>query len=89
MSIYYKFKDYSEYIPLFLLGLIFISETEINKHAVIMSCNMLIYIVALIIFFIMIIEFKYKKSTAIYIVLILWCVMVYYKKCLFKNMLKV
>jgi len=87
IDIYYKYKDFLDYIPpLFMFSLIFLNENDIHKQAFKTSCNSVIYIITFTLFFIFLLKLKYGKYTTLSITMLIWFTLVYYKKCIFKNL---
>lgn len=87
IHIYYKYKDFVDYMPpLFLFSLIFLDEIDLHKQAFKTSCNSVIYIITFTLFFIFLLKLKYNKYITLLITMILWVGLVYYKKCIFKNL---
>lgn len=75
-----KYRTYTEYLPIVLLGLLFIADTEIEKHAVKMSCQLTITIFTLLIFFIVAIKFPKAKIIAFITAFVLWVMLIYVKR---------
>lgn len=74
-----KYKSLFEYLPLALVGLLFITEAELEKHALNTSCQIAITIIVLIVFFSIALRFK-NRVIAFCIAIILWVLMVHIKK---------
>lgn len=79
IHIYNKCKYYLDYFPLILLTLFFLTETEIEKHALFTSYQIAITIITLATFYI--ISFRMKNSRlAFLIALLIWVVLIFIKK---------
>lgn len=74
-----KHKKILDYLPLMLLTLLFITEAELEKHAVHLSCQMVITIVCMVVFFIIAINIKNSRVLAFTIALFFWVVLIYAK----------
>ena len=78
---YFKiYKNYLDYLPLMLLTLLFVAESEIELHALNTSCQIAITIITLAIFYIAIMRFKNTKLLALMFAVVVWIVLVYIKK---------
>ena len=81
-----KCKGYLDYLPLMLITLLFIAETELEHHAVHMSCQIAITIITLSIFFIVVINIKDSKVLGFTVALTVWIILIYIKnRCLLKK----
>lgn len=74
-----KYKSLFEYLPLALVSLLFITEAELEKHAINTSCQIAITIIVLVVFFSIALRFK-NKILAFCISILLWVIMVHIKK---------
>lgn len=72
-------KKYIEYIPVALIALLFISETEIERHAI-NSCAQLGVLIVTILSFFLVLFWCRKKYIAFCIALVLWICMMYFKQ---------
>lgn len=77
----FPLRSVMDYIPIILVTLLFISEKELEIHALNMSCQTIISLIAIGIFFITAIKFKKPKVFAFVIAVIFWIMLV----CLRKN----
>lgn len=75
-----KYKDYTEYLPIVLLGLIFITENELEKHALRTSCQISITIVTIIVYFTIAINFPKARIVALITAIALWVLLIYVKR---------
>jgi hypothetical protein len=69
-----------EYIPIILLSLLFIADKDIEIHALNLSCQTIITIVILGIFFMLVLQFGRGKVTSFLIAAVAWVVLVNMKK---------
>jgi hypothetical protein len=77
-----KFKPLFEFIPMFLITILFISENEIEKHVINTSCQLMISLITILILYLMIrnISNNTYKIFAFVLTGIVWVVLVYVKK---------
>jgi len=75
-----KYRQYIEFFPIVLIGLLFITEAEMEKSALNMSCQLTITIVTVLMFFLIVMKFPRSKGVAFIVALVLWIVLVYVKK---------
>jgi hypothetical protein len=75
-----KYKNLFDYIPLLFLTLFFVTDAEMEKHAVHTTFQMIIRISCLFVFYIMIIYYKHPKSIALIIAILLWIILTYTKQ---------
>lgn len=75
-----NYRKYTEFLPIILIGLLFVSEAEMEKNALNMSCQMTITIVTVLIFFLIALKYPKAKMIAFFIALVLWIVLVCIKK---------
>jgi len=68
-----------DYIPLALITILFIAETEIEKHAMNFSCQTAIMVFTVVVFIILITKLKQDRLLAFVIVIFLWLTLVYLK----------
>jgi uncharacterized membrane protein YecN with MAPEG domain len=76
------FKRYTrmgEYIPVILVGLLFVAEEQLRVHALHISCQLAITIVCAVLFFTVLFYCGTHKYTAFAITLFLWVILVYLK----------
>lgn len=66
-----------------LIGLFFITESELEKHAVHMSCQMSITIITLAIFFMVLYQLKLGKYIAMILAAVTWIIMITIKRRFF------
>jgi hypothetical protein len=69
-----------EYIPVVLITLLFIAETELEAHATNMSCQLCTTIIAVVVFYSICMNFKNAKNIALMISVLIWVILVYIKK---------
>jgi hypothetical protein len=74
-----KYKTLFEYLPLVLVGLLFKTEAELEKHAINTSCQIAITIIVLVVFFSIALRFK-SKVLAFSKSILIWVIMVHIKK---------
>lgn len=84
-ELFSKFKKYTDYLPLILVALFFISENEVEKHALNTSCQISMTIITVAIFYIMVIRYKNTKLVALLATGLIWACMVYIKKKYVEN----
>lgn len=72
------YRRYSEYIPIFLIGILFIAEADIEKHAVLTSYQIAIMIITLTLFYLLLFKFG-KRHIAALLSIGLWIGLVYIK----------
>jgi hypothetical protein len=73
-------KVVSDYhIPVIILSLLLISETELEKHGLNMCCQFCITITAVILFYVLVLSFKCSKNTAGCIAIMFCILAVYFK----------
>jgi hypothetical protein len=76
------YSQYSEYIPLFLIAILFISNHEECKtHLHLRFYSLIIYIIGLFILYILMIYFKLNKILTLIIFFMIWIILVYTKRC--------
>jgi hypothetical protein len=73
-------KNFLDYLPLVLITLLFVAEAEMEKHALNTSCQMVITIITLVIFYLIVMRFKNTKLIALIIAMVVWIVLIYIKK---------
>lgn len=78
-----KYKKYGDYIPLMLIAILFMAENEIKNHTVQSSCQLVISLLTLLIFFLVAIKFKSGKYYGFITAFLLWVILVYLKNCYF------
>ena len=74
-----KYKSYLDYIPIAIIALLFITETELETHAVNMSCQLCTTIIAVVVFYTICFNFKNAKNIALAVAITIWIVLVYAK----------
>lgn len=79
LHVYNKCKYYLEYFPLILITLFFLTETEIEKHALHTSYQLAITIITLSLFYIIAFRMKNNKM-AFFVSLIAWIILTIIKK---------
>lgn len=79
LHLYNKCKYYLDYFPLILLTLFFLSETDIEQHALRTSYQISITIVTLSIFYIISLRLK-NINIAFALSIIVWILLIYIKK---------
>jgi uncharacterized membrane protein YecN with MAPEG domain len=75
-----KIRNYIEYIPIFLIVLLFVTEHECKNHIKTYFCSLMATIIALILMYILLIYVKMNKKVAFAIITLLWIVLIYSKK---------
>ena len=78
-KIFNKYKKYMEYLPLMLVGIYFVAEAEMEKHAVNTSCQLIITLITVIIFFLLLFKFRQHKIVALLVASALWVILVFAK----------
>jgi len=78
-----KYKDYLEYVPVCLFGLLLISEYELEKHASKVSCQIAIMILVMGLFFLIVLKFRGGKIMGFSVCLAVWIALVYAKRKFF------
>ena len=73
-------KKYYDYIPITLLGLLFITETDIERHAIHTSCNLCINIISIVCFYCICLHFEQSKIVAFITSIIIWMTLFYIKQ---------
>lgn len=73
-------KKYYDYIPITLLGLLFITESDIKIHALHTSCNLFINIISIVAFYCISLYFEQSKTTAFITSIIIWITLFYIKQ---------
>lgn len=79
-----SYKSLFEYLPVVLVGLLFVTDSELEKHAVNTSCQLAITIAVTVTFFSIALKFK-NKIIAFSVAVILWVLMVHMKKMYIVN----
>jgi len=79
IHLYNKCKYYLDYFPLILITLFFLTETEIEKHALHTSYQISITIITLTIFYIVTFRLKNNKL-AFFLALFTWVILIIVKK---------
>ena len=78
---------FSEYIPILLLGLYFVSESDLKNHIKKNSIiNIIIYIISLIVLYILLSHFNISCKQAIGISILVWAFLKILKKCIQPNL---
>jgi hypothetical protein len=72
-------KKYYDYIPVALIGLLFIAETDMERHAIHTSCHMCINIISIVLFYCIILHYEKSKVFAFFTSIIIWGVLMYIK----------
>ncbi len=75
-----KYKSYIDYIPLVLVGLIFLSESDLEKHAFKTGCQICITVACLTIFYICSLNFTNGKVVGLCLAAVLWLILIYLKR---------
>lgn len=75
-----KYKAILDYLPLLLVGLFFVAEHELEKHAIHTSCQIMATAVVMIIFYLFMIRFKCSRYVALFLAGIIWIIFIYIKK---------
>jgi hypothetical protein len=73
-------KQYIEYIPIFLIVLLFIAEHECKNHIKTYFCSLIATIITLIIMYVLLIYVRMNKIAAFIIITLLWIILVYAKR---------
>lgn len=79
-ELFQKYKSILDYLPLVLITVLFVAESELELHALNTSCQIAITILTLGIFYILSIRYKNTKFIALLVSLTIWIVLVYIKK---------
>ena len=79
-ELFKKCKNILDYLPLVLVTVLFVAESELEKHALVTSCQIAITVVTLSIFYILIIRYKNSKFFAVFVSIVLWFILVCIKK---------
>ena len=74
-------KHLIDYLPLMLITLLFITETELEKRAVHISCQLAITIITLTVFFVIVINIQNSRTSAFIVALTIWITLIYAKQC--------
>ena len=69
-----------EYFPIVLVTLLLITETELEKHALNMSCQVSIMVFTVLVFYLLILKFQKSRIFAFLICCFVWVILVYVKK---------
>jgi hypothetical protein len=78
---YFKIcKNYLDYLPLVLITVLFVAESELELHALNTSCQIAITVITLVIFYMIVMRFKNTKMVALIIAIIVWITLIYIKK---------
>lgn len=80
LDIFNKSKNFLEYLPIFLIALLLITEQELEKHAVKISCQVASMTITACIFFIIVLRFKGQRAIAFIICIIVWAILVCLKE---------
>jgi hypothetical protein len=75
-----KIKNYIEYIPIFLIVILFVAENECKNHIKNSFCSLISTTIALILTYILLIYMKMNKKVAFIMITLLWIALVYTKK---------
>lgn len=73
-------RNYTEYIPIMLLGILFIAEEEIERHAINISYQMAISAATAVVFFVLFMRFKLGKRTCFLLATLMWLMLIYVKR---------
>ena len=76
---YLKHKRLLDYIPFVLLALFLAAEADINYHAFSLTCQTVMTIIVIAIFFLIFSYLKLSRGLALFLVCIVWVGMVYIK----------
>lgn len=71
---------YYDYIPIALITLLFITETDLERHAMHKSCNLCINIISIVCFYCILLHFEKSKHIAFISSIIIWAVLFYIKE---------
>jgi hypothetical protein len=71
---------YIEYIPVILLAMLFVADSDLDNHAIRLSWQLLITVTMVILFFVLIWQGICTKTVAILVVSIIWIILVYMKR---------
>ena len=75
-----KYRSILDYLPMLLVTLLFVAETELEKHAVNTSCQVAITIVTLVVFYVLILKWKNTRIFAFLVAMTIWVILIYVKK---------
>ena len=79
LHLYNKCKYYLDYFPIILITLFFLTESEIEKHALFTSYQIAITIITLTTFYIVAFRMKSNKLS-FFIALVVWIILIIIKK---------
>lgn len=79
LHLYNKCKYYLDYFPIILITLFFLTESEIEKHALFTSYQIAITIITLTTFYIVAFRMKNNKLS-FFIALVVWIILIIIKK---------
>lgn len=74
-----KNKFYADYVPIALLLLLVVSDTDMEIHAISISYQIAMTIVAILLFFGLTLKYKYDKFVAFLIACLFWIIFIYIK----------
>lgn len=85
--IFKKYQKYFDYLPLLLITLLFVADAELETKAVNLSCQIVIMITCVSVFFIIALKFRNSKVIAFFIAVAFWLILVHIKnKYIHKNL---
>jgi hypothetical protein len=79
-NFFQKHKSIFDYLPMMLITLLFVAESELEKHAINTSCQMVITIFIMTLFYILVIYYKNTKTISLFVCCFLWIILIYIKK---------
>ena len=72
-------RRYAENLPIFLIALLFIAQSELKRHAVRTSCNLATTLTCNVIFYVIFFKYPNSRYTAFAAALFVWFISVYVK----------
>lgn len=75
-----QIKNYIEYIPIYLIVLLFVAEHDCKNHIKFYFCSLISTTISLILMYIFLIYVKMNKKVAFIIITTLWIALVYTKQ---------
>jgi len=81
-NLYQKYYSYLEYVPIIIIGLLLVAETEMKKKAFHLSFQIIITTIIYTVFFFLILHYGKSKTMAVIVCALLWVSLIYLKNCL-------
>ena len=76
---YNTIRKYTENLPIFLIALLFIAQSELERHAVRTTFNMATALACNVIFYVIFFKYPNSRYLAFMTALFVWFIMVYVK----------